>query len=161
MSAAQAAAAFNPSLMGYFGNNGLSSLGKVALGLGDDMERAKYRAATLKLQQDEADAKNQYYKDIADTKRLAVEQKAKDIAAELAKGEANIAAIKANNPDFANSFVMNAAKGGEYLDPTKRRELESGLAHLKFSDVKRPNLQDKTMADGKLGLFDPQSGTIS
>ena len=161
MSVAQAAAAFNPSLIGNFGNNGLSSLGRVALSLGDDMERAKYRAATLKLQQDIADGKAQYYRDMAETKRMAIEQKAKDIAVEQAKGEANIAAIKADNPGFVDLFVMNSAKGGEYLDPTKRRELESGLAHLKFSDVKRPNLQKETMADGKLGLFDPKSGTIT
>ena len=162
MSAAQAAAAFNPSLVGYFGNNGLSSLGKVALGLGDDMERAKYRAATLKLQQDEADGKAQYYRDMAETKRMAIEQKAKDMAVEQAKGEANIAAIKANNPDFANAFVMNSAKGAEYLDPNNRSNLERGLAYVKLGDVKdkQPNLQHIQLKGGEIGVFNPATGEV-
>lgn len=162
MSAAQAAAAFNPSLIGYFGNNGLSQIGKAALGLGEDMERAKYRAAQLKLQQDIADGKAQWYRDMAETKRMAVEQKAKDIAAEQAKGEANIAAIKANNPDFANAFVMNSAKGGEYLDPNNRSNLERGLAYVKLSDVKdkQPNLQHIQLKDGEIGVFNPATGDV-
>lgn len=162
----QAVAALSPSLIGYLGNNPALALGNAVYKMSGDYADRLYKDASLKLATDEAAAKNRYYDGMIDYKNAALKQEEAEQAAKMADAaaarDANIAAIKANNPDFANSFVMANAKGGEYLDPTVRPSLEKGLAYVKLSDVKdkQPNLQHIQLKDGEIGVFNPQTGDV-
>ena len=166
MGATQALAAYSPSLVSMIGANPYTFLGKAGLALGEDMQTQANAKAALALRTAELDAKNRYYDGrlgIEDAKLKAknAEQAAK-VADEQAKRDANVVAIKTNNPDFANSFVMNSAKGGEYMDPTQKARLEQGLGYVKLSDVKdkQPNLQHIQLKDGEIGVFNPQTGDV-
>ena len=166
MGATQALSAMNPSLVSYLGANPYSVAGKTMLTLGNDMEDSGYKKAKLKLEQDDADARKAYFEGKIKNQANQIAALGEELAAKqedaAAAREANIAAIKSANPDFANSFVMNSAKGGEYMDPTQKARLEQGLGYVKLGDVKdkQPNLQHIQLKDGEIGVFNPQTGDV-
>lgn len=163
-STTQALQAINPSLIQYMNGGGaaLSAIGNGVNKYIDDTRQNSFRDAKLKLEQDDSAAKNQYYQDMAETKRMAVEQKAKDLQAEADKSAANIAVIKALHPDVYRSVVESQGGAGSYLDPSAQSAYEKPLAYVKLSDLKdkTPSLQHVNLANGEIGVFNPTNGDI-
>ena len=170
MRAAQAMAGMSPSLIGMLGANPYGYMSKAMLDLGNSMEDSGYKKAKLKLEQDNADAKKTYFEGKIDNQAAQITALNEKLAAKqedaAAQREANISAIKASNPSFANSFVMSAAKDGSYLDPTKQAGLEKGMGYVKMSDVKaaEPKLITNQKGEGAWaypdGVTKPANTTI-